>query len=156
MFQNAFTPNSKCAPSRSIILTGRNSWQLEEAANHWASFPDKFKSFFEVLGENGYRTGHVRKGWGPGKVGMVNGQRRKLTGQAFNEATLDPPTPYISPTDYATNFELFLKDQPSDQPFCFWYGSIEPHRAYEFGSGVKLGNMDINDVDDIFGFFSRK
>ena len=90
LFNHAFTPNSKCAPSRSIILTGRNSWQLEEAANHVARFPDKFKSFFEVLHENGYRTGHVRKGWGPGKVGMINGQRRKLTGPAFNKATLDP------------------------------------------------------------------
>jgi arylsulfatase A-like enzyme len=34
LFTRAFTPNAKCAPSRAIILTGRNSWQLEEAANH--------------------------------------------------------------------------------------------------------------------------
>ena len=29
LFRNAYTPNAKCAPSRSCILTGRNSWQLE-------------------------------------------------------------------------------------------------------------------------------
>ena len=34
LFTNAYTPNAKCAPSRSSILTGRNSWQLEEAANN--------------------------------------------------------------------------------------------------------------------------
>ena len=34
LFNRAYTPNAKCAPSRAIILTGRNSWQLEEAANH--------------------------------------------------------------------------------------------------------------------------
>src|ERR671925_2441297 len=34
LFTRAFTPNAKCAPSRAILLTGRNSWQLEEAANH--------------------------------------------------------------------------------------------------------------------------
>ena len=28
LFQRAYTPNAKCAPSRAIILTGRNSWQL--------------------------------------------------------------------------------------------------------------------------------
>ena len=39
LFQNAYTPNAKCAPSRSSILTGRNSWQLEEAANHIVNFP---------------------------------------------------------------------------------------------------------------------
>lgn len=39
LFQNAFTPNAKCAPSRACILTGRNSWQLEEACNHMPYFP---------------------------------------------------------------------------------------------------------------------
>ena len=38
LFMNAYTPNAKCAPSRSTILTGRNSWQLEEAANHVVHF----------------------------------------------------------------------------------------------------------------------
>src|SRR3546814_4993253 len=54
LFRNAYTPNAKCAPSRSVILTGRNSWQLEAAANHWPFFPEKFRVFTEVLSENGY------------------------------------------------------------------------------------------------------
>jgi len=33
VFSRAYTPNAKCSPSRAIILTGRNSWQLEAAAN---------------------------------------------------------------------------------------------------------------------------
>src|SRR5688500_11985727 len=33
LFKNAFTPNAKCAPSRAILLTGRQSWQLEDAGN---------------------------------------------------------------------------------------------------------------------------
>ena len=41
LFSNAYTPNAKCAPSRSSVLTGRNSWQLEEAANHVVNFPAK-------------------------------------------------------------------------------------------------------------------
>src|SRR5688572_12341776 len=43
LFMRAYTPNSKCAPSRAIVLTGRNSWQLEEAANHTSNFPAKFR-----------------------------------------------------------------------------------------------------------------
>ncbi len=31
LFTRTYTPNAKCAPSRACILTGRNSWQLEEA-----------------------------------------------------------------------------------------------------------------------------
>ena len=66
LFNRAYTPNAKCAPSRAIILTGRNSWQLEEAANHQNIFPAKFKGWMEVLTENGYSTGFTGKGWGPG------------------------------------------------------------------------------------------
>src|ERR671923_314915 len=43
LFSRAYTPNAKCAPSRSILLTGRHSWQLDEAANHVPFFPSKFK-----------------------------------------------------------------------------------------------------------------
>ena len=48
-----YTPNAKCCPSRSCILTGRNSWQLEAACNHICFFPPEFKSYAEVLGEHG-------------------------------------------------------------------------------------------------------
>lgn len=43
LFTHAYTPNAKCAPSRACLLTGRNSWQLEAAANHICFFPPKFK-----------------------------------------------------------------------------------------------------------------
>ena len=51
LFNNAYTPNAKSSPSRACFLTGRNSWQLEEAANHVPYFPAKFKSFMESLNE---------------------------------------------------------------------------------------------------------
>lgn len=54
LFHNAYTPKAKWAPSRACIITGRNSWLLEEAANHICHFPAKFKSYVEALGENGY------------------------------------------------------------------------------------------------------
>ena len=57
LFTNAFTPNAKCAPSRSCILTGRNPWQLEAAANHVPFFPEKFKTYAESLIENNYHVG---------------------------------------------------------------------------------------------------
>jgi arylsulfatase A-like enzyme len=34
-----------------------------------------------------------------------------------------------------------LKDRPAGKPFCYWIGFHEPHRAYEFNSGVRLGKQ---------------
>jgi len=85
LFKNAYTSNAKCAPSRSSILTGRNSWQLEEAANHVLNFPKKFKTFPEALREKGYVTALTGKGWGPGNPGLFNGKERLLIGEQFND-----------------------------------------------------------------------
>lgn len=153
LFANAYTPNAKCAPSRSCILTGRNSWQLEEAANHSPLFPTKFKTYAEALGENGYFVGSVAKGWAPGDPGEINGVKRQLTGPKFDEFKIEPPAKFISNNDYAKNFEAFLEARPAGQPFCFWYGSTEPHREYEFGIGERLGGKNIAEIDEVPAFW---
>jgi len=153
LFSRAYTPNAKCAPSRACILTGRNSWQLEEAANHSPHFPAKFKTYAEALGEHGYWVGSVAKGWAPGNPGEINGKRRELTGPKFDELKTEPPAKFISNNDYARNFETFLDARPDGQPFCFWYGSTEPHRAYEFEAGMKYGGKNRNDIDKVPGFW---
>lgn len=149
LFTRAYTPNAKCAPSRSCIITGRNSWQLEEAANHWPYFPAKFKSYVEVLQEQGYFTGKTGKGWAPGVALDSSGQQRHLAGPDFSTVKVKPPTPDISNIDYAANFADFLKARPGDQPFCFWYGGIEPHRAYAYGSGPELTGRSVSAIDSV-------
>ncbi len=153
LFNRAYTPNAKCAPSRSCILTGRNSWQLEEAANHVPYFPAKFTTFMESLGEHGYFTGHTAKGWAPGDPGERNGKKRELTGLAFNEHKTTPPAEFISNNDYAENFASFLEARPDSLPFCFWYGSTEPHRAYEYGAGINKGGKQITQIDEVPEFW---
>jgi N-sulfoglucosamine sulfohydrolase len=149
LFNRAFTPNAKCAPSRSCIVTGRNSWQLEAAANHWCYFPPKFKTYAECLIEHGYFVGHTQKGWAPGVVKTAEGERRELLGPAFNEYKTEPPTGFISNNDYAANFEAFLDSKPDGEPFCFWYGSVEPHRAYEYRSGANKAGKLLSEVDEV-------
>lgn len=154
LFDRAYTPNAKCGPSRSSIITGRNSWQLEEAANHNAYFPAKFTTFVEALGENGYFTGMTGKGWSPGVPGKYpDGSPRLLTGKVYNDIKLTPPTTDISPIDYPENFRQFLKDRPDDQPFFFWYGGYEPHRGYEYESGIKKGGKKISDITEVPPFW---
>lgn len=155
LFNKAYTPNAKCSPSRSIILTGRNSWQLEEAANHVPFFPSKFTTFVEALGADGYFTGFTGKGWAPGDPGRyIDGTRRMLTGKEYNSVKVKSvPALGISKTDYGANFKEFLKEKPEDQPFFFWYGGHEPHRGYEYKSGIEKGRKKISDIREVAPFW---
>jgi N-sulfoglucosamine sulfohydrolase len=153
LFSNAYTPNAKCAPSRACVLTGRNSWELEEAANHSAFFPSKFRTYAEALDSNGYFVGSVAKGWLPGNAGKLAGKPRELAGKKYNQIRTKPPTTGISDVDYAANFEQFLREKPKDQPFCFWFGSHEPHRSYEYGSGIQKGGKFLQDIREVPPFW---
>ena len=153
LFTRAYTPNAKCAPSRSCLLTGRNPWQLGAAANHVPYFPPEFKVWPEVLSERGWFVGFTQKGWGPGVATNRAGRARSMTGKAFHARNAPPPTSGIARTDYAGNFEDFLAAAPADAPWCFWYGALEPHRGYEFGSGVAKGGRKLSDVDRVPGYW---
>lgn len=149
LFTRAYTPNAKCAPSRAIVLTGRHSWQLEEAGNHMAFFPAKFKSWPEALMDHGWHTGITGKGWGPGIANDAEGNPRQITGVPYNQRKAKPPANAISGNDYAANFVDFLDATPEDAPWCFWYGATEPHRGYEYQSGVNHGGKKLSDIDRV-------
>ena len=153
LFTNAYTPNAKCAPSRASILTGRNSWQLKEAANHMPFFPPEFKTYVEALAEAGYFVGKTAKGWAPGVALDVEGNPRALTGTAFDQRETAPPADGISKTDYAANFNDFLEAKPDAVPWAFWYGGREPHRRYEYGSGVAKGGKNLADIGRVPEFW---
>lgn len=138
LFTNAFTTNPKCAPSRASILTGRHTWQLEEACNHWNVWPAKFAVYPDILAEAGYHVGYTGKGWAPGDW-KRQGRRTNPSGPEYSGRTLVPPSPTISSKDYAANFVDFLNARSGDEPFCFWYGGHEPHRAYTRGEGAENG-----------------
>jgi N-sulfoglucosamine sulfohydrolase len=153
LFHNAFTPVAKCAPSRAIVLTGRFAWQLEAAANHMAYFPAKFESWPEALQDKGWFVGITGKGWAPGIANDVNGKRRDITGKSFDIRKAEPPAEGITNHDYAANFVDFLNAAPAGKPWCFWYGSLEPHRSYEYGSGVAKGGKTLAQVDRVPGYW---
>lgn len=138
LFKNAFTSNPKCSPCRASILTGRNTWQLEEAACHNGLFPPKFAVYPDLMEAAGYEPGLTGKGWGPGDF-KVNGRTRNPAGPSFDMHKTEPPAKGIGRNDYAKNFDAFLQQRDKAKPFCFWMGFAEPHRAYEADSGVRLG-----------------
>ena len=131
LFTRAYTNNAKCCPARSILLTGRQSWQLKAAANHICAFPPEFKGYCEALAGNGWTVGYTGKGWGPGSA-----KGRRMTGKPYMKKKMNRPTRAIRNLDYAANFFDFLDAAPKGKPWCFWFGASEPHRGYVYGSGA--------------------
>lgn len=127
LFNNAFVSSPSCTPSRGAIVTGQWHWRLEQGGNLWSTLPAKFDVYPDMLEQTGYHVGFTRKGWGPGRD-QPGGRKRNPAGPRFK------------------NFHQFLKARPQGKPFCFWFGSTDPHRGYKWQSGVNSG-MKIEDVE---------
>jgi uncharacterized sulfatase len=126
LFTHAFCQVPSCAPSRATFLTGRHPWQLEEGSTLYGTVPARYPSLMDVLEDAGYRVGYTGKGWGPGDYA--------LGGRTTN------------PAGRSSGFYAFLNSTPTGTPFCFWFGTGDPHRPYVEGSGLSSGRHGLQDV----------
>ena len=139
LFHQAFTAAPQCSPNRAATLTGRHIWQIEEAGTHGSIFPKTYPVFTDLLEASGYHIGFTGKAWGPGDW-QAGGWNRNPAGPEYNtRQRRRPPASAIDPTDHAANFGAFLEARPEGAPFFFWFGSKEPHRGYDKGSGLRAG-----------------
>lgn len=126
-FVHAFTAAPSCTPSRAAILTGQAVHRLQEGGNLHGFLPKAYAVYPDLLEAQGYSVGYSGKGWGPGRF-EPGGRARNPAGTQFK------------------NFDDFMERRSSGGPFCFWFGSTDPHRPYEPGSGAKSG-LDAKSVD---------
>jgi len=125
LFQHAFVSSPSCTPSRNAILTGQQFYRLGPGGNLWSTLETKHPNFMYLLRDAGYAIGHWRKAWGPGK---------HQTG-GYKESPCGP----------RLAFDRFIKEHDTTKPFCFWFGTSDPHRGYRDGSGKKAG-IDVTKV----------
>ncbi|MEP6593913.1 MAG: sulfatase [Acidobacteriota bacterium] len=120
IFSRAFVASPSCTPSRAALLTGQPVHRLAEGGNLWGFLPSRFEAYPDLLERAGYHVGYTGKGWGPGQF-EPGGRARNPAGPQFD------------------NFDAFLAQRRDGQPFCFWFGSADPHRPYDAGSGARAG-----------------
>jgi len=119
-FEHAFSASPSCTASRGALLTGQYPWRLAEGGNLASILPRRFPVYTDVLEAAGYHVGYARKGWAPGQ--LAPGRRtRNPAGTAYED------------------FESFLAKKPPGAPFCFWFGTNDPHRPYVKGAGIAAG-----------------
>ena len=117
-FTHAFAAAPSCSPSRAALLTGQAPHRLEEGGNLWGSLPKAQAVYPDLVEQLGYSVGFTGKGWGPGRF-EAGGRQRNPAGPQFK------------------SFDDFLKQRPAGAPFCFWFGSTDPHRPYEPNTGAQ-------------------
>ena len=139
VFDNCYVVSAKCAPCRANILTGRNTWQNGEAANHRNYFPSDLPTFSKKLQDAGVFTGSRGKVWGPGRPADSKGVINNFALPSFTK------NKKVSPGHAFANF---LAKRPTNTPFFYWHGSADPHRAYPAGSGLKSGKK-LSDIDRV-------
>ena len=119
-FTHAFVAAPSCTPSRAALLTGQAVHRLEEGGNLHGFLPKSYPVYPDLLEEAGYVVGYTGKGWGPGRF-ESGGRARNPAGPVFK------------------SFDEFMQRRAQGSPFCFWFGSTDPHRPYEPGTGAQSG-----------------
>ena len=120
LFDHAYVASPSCTPSRAALLTGQWHWRLEESASLWSTLRWDYRVYPELLARAGYHVGLQGKGWGPGRL-EPGGRTENPAGREYE------------------SLEAFLDARPQGRPFCYWFGSLDPHRDYEEGTGAASG-----------------
>ncbi len=158
LFRHAFVNAPSCTPCRSSLLSGQYFWRTGRGAIlRGAVWDSSIPSYPLLLGDAGYHLGKTFKVWSPGDPGDAPYAMQKhafeQAGRAFNQFSQNATSRMREgvPREAAkqqlldgvrANFVAMLEARDADQPFCYWFGPTNVHRAWVRGSGKALWDID--------------
>lgn len=158
LFRRAFVNAPSCTPSRSALLSGRYFFNTGRGAIlHTAQWDSSIPSFPHLLRDAGYHIGETYKVWSPGapvdapfgagkhayeKAGALpNNFSENVAGMMSEGQTLDAAREKIF-GQVCANFDAFLAERETGQPWLYWFGATTTHRRWIKGSGKKFWGID--------------
>jgi len=158
LFRNAFVNAPSCTPCRSSLVSGRYFFNCGRGAIlNGAVWDSAIPTFPLMLKDAGYQIGKSYKVWSPGTPAdaPIGGQefayeRAGRLPANFSEeairlieegASVEAAKKTIL-DQVAANFDEFLKDRKSGQPWLYWFGTTTTHRVWIKGSGKKLWGIE--------------
>jgi N-sulfoglucosamine sulfohydrolase len=158
LFRDAFVNSPSCTPCRSSLLAGQHFWRTGRGAIlQGAKWDDAIPTWPLLLRDSGYHLGKTWKVWSPGTPADAPiGQQRhafQKAGGRFNQfsqhatrmvdsgRTVDDAKRELL-EEVRGNIRAFLAARTGKQPFCYWFGPTNVHRAWVRGSGKKLWGIE--------------
>jgi len=158
LFRNAFVNAPSCTPCRSSLLSGRYFFNCNRGAIlNGAVWDSTIPSFPLLLRAAGYHIGKSYKVWSPGtpKDAPFGGQKfaYEKAGSApqhFSIHAAPMVKAGLSVTEAREkilvqvrgNFDAFLADRQSGQPWHYFFGPTTTHRKWVKGSGKLLWGIE--------------
>lgn len=157
LLTNAYVTAPACTPCRSSILSGTYFWETGLGAIlEGAEWDESIPSYPLMLEEKGYHIGYSYKVWSPGRSenAPYGGLRTRYepAGNKWREFSQEVAkrvpelgiqgAKNVLFDEVRSNFLAFLDDVGHNQPFCYWWGPVNTHRAWKRGSGKDLWGLD--------------
>ncbi|MBM3868973.1 MAG: sulfatase, partial [Verrucomicrobia bacterium] len=158
LFRNAHVNAPSCTPCRSSLLSGQHFWRTGRGAIlQGAVWDESIPTYPLLLRDAGYHLGKSYKVWSPGSPADApyGGQKHAFekSGRGFNNfsenatdlvakgATVEAARAKLL-EEVRGNFKAMLAAKAAGQPFAYWFGPTNTHRAWVRGSGQKLWGLD--------------
>jgi arylsulfatase A-like enzyme len=158
LFRNAFATSPSCTPCRSALLSGRYFFQTGRGAIlNGAVWDESIPTFPLLLRDAGYQIGKSYKVWSPGTPADAPFGRQAYAFEKAGRACCKFSTEVTAMVEggaaveaakekiYAqvrSNFSDLLAARKPGQPWHYFFGTTNTHRAWVRGSGKKLWGID--------------